>query len=258
MNSSARLQAAPHEVWQRPFVKVHQSWCDGFVLELRLKDVPGRVIGERLAEVERHCAETDETPSEAFGDPTDYATRIHEDSSPERVSGVWTMAAVSSAQVLALLVGTAAVPVWARGEQLTYNLGQIVCLALTLLLLLSLPSLLGPLLRHPWVFGLPLMTAIVLGAGGAALSARSDLPTVVQLPAPAVAVGLFVAVLVLAWIEYRELAGDAEDELVTSPLSATPGQPQTREGRGRRITLLLASLIPVAYLALATFGWLFA
>ena len=256
MNTSAPVQPLPQEVWQRPFVKAHRKWCDDFVVELRLRDVSGPVIGERLGEVERHCAEAGETPSEAFGDPTDYATRIDEDTSPDRVSGVWKIAALSSAQALAMLVGTTAVPAWARGESLTYNAVQLICLGAVLLLLLSLPLLLRPLLRHPWAFGLPLIAAVLLGVGGAALTGQSDLPPVLQLPAPAVAVGLLLVILVLAWAEYRELASDGENDLVISPLTPAPGLADTTSRRGRWTAVLPAGLIPATYLVLATVTWL--
>src|SRR5690625_6856245 len=66
---------ASQDAWRRPFVKQHQQWCDDFVLELRMRDVPGAVIGDHLAEVEAHCVEGGESPAEAFGPATDYARR---------------------------------------------------------------------------------------------------------------------------------------------------------------------------------------
>lgn len=246
-----------HEVWQRPFVKAHRQWCEDFVVELRLRDVPGPEIGERLAEVEGHCAETGETPEQSFGDPTGYARRIDEESSPERVTGVWKVAALSSAQVLAMLVGTAAVGAWASGARLTLNVVQVGCLVLCLLVLLSLPLLLRLLVRRPWAVGLPLVAAVSLGGVGLAVSGRFDLPAVLDLPAPAVAIGLFVAVLVLAWLEYRELARDAAGDLVTSPL--TPAPDVAASGPRRRLAALLpACLIPAVHLALAAVTWILA
>lgn len=257
MSSSLPSRPFSQAVWERPFVKTHDAWCGDFVLELRLRDVPGPVIGDRLAEVETHCTETGETPSDAFGDPTDYAARLDHDSAPERVQGAWTVtAAGAAAQVLAMLVGTSAVPAWARGEPLTYNVGQVACLGLFLLVLLSLPLLLRPMLRHPWTIGGPLFAVVFLGVGAAALSSRADLPTVAQLPAPVVAIGLFVAVLVLAWFEYRELAREIEGNLVTSPLDTPTGQPAATARHRRWGTIAPACLVPAAYLAFAALGWL--
>jgi hypothetical protein len=257
-SSTSPRPTTTQEVWERPFVKTHDAWCGDFVLELRLRDVPGPVIGDRLAEVEGHCAETGEAPAEAFGDPTDYAARLDHDSAPDRQQGVWTVTAAAAAQVLAMLVGTSAVPAWARGEALTYNLGQVVCLGLVVLVLLSLPLLLRPMLRRPWTIGGPLVAVVLLGAGSAALSGRADLPTVAQPPAPAVVVGLFVAVLVLAWVSYRALVRDAGDDLVTSPLNAPTGQPTATSGHRRRAAIVSACLVPVAYLAFTALGWLVA
>lgn len=248
--------ASTHEVWDRPFVKTHDAWCDAFVLELRLRDVPGPVIGDRLAEVEGHCTETGETPSAAFGDPADYAARLHHDSAPDGVQGVWTVTATAATQVLATLVGTSAVPAWAREQPLTYNLGQVACLGLVLLVLLSLPLTLRPVLRHPWTIGAPLAAVVVLGGGGAALSGRTDLPTIAQVPAPGVAVGLFLVVLVLAWVEYRTLARDADGDLVTSPLATPTGQPAATGGRGRRTAIAAACVLPAVYPVLAAVGWI--
>lgn len=256
MTSPTPARSQSQQVWERPFVKAHEKWCGDFVLELRLRDVPGPVIGERLAEVEGHCAETGETPCEAFGAPTDYAARMDQDSAPERTSGVWTVSAAASAQVLAMLVGTSAVSAWARGQALTYNFFQVLSVALTLLVLLSLLLLLRPMVRHPWSVAVPLVTVVLLGAGGGALSARADLPTIAQLPAPGIAVALFMTVLALAWVQYRHLARDADSDLVTSPLAATSGQSTAMGERGRWVALATAALIPAAYLTLAAITWL--
>jgi len=52
------------------------SWCDDLLLCLRAREVPGARIGEVLAEVQSHVAETGEAPQEAFGSPRDYADQV--------------------------------------------------------------------------------------------------------------------------------------------------------------------------------------
>lgn len=52
---------------------VDHDWVQSFVLEQRLLDVPGTRIGDSLAVVESHVAETGESARTAFGDPVDYA-----------------------------------------------------------------------------------------------------------------------------------------------------------------------------------------
>ncbi|WP_456600262.1 hypothetical protein [Blastococcus sp. SYSU DS0616] len=53
-----------------------QAWHDALLLRLRMRDVPGARIGEVLAEVQSHVAETGEHPREAFGPAAEYADRV--------------------------------------------------------------------------------------------------------------------------------------------------------------------------------------
>jgi len=53
-----------------------QTWCEDLLLALRVRDVPGTCIGEVLAEVQSHVAETGESPREAFGTPREYADQV--------------------------------------------------------------------------------------------------------------------------------------------------------------------------------------
>jgi hypothetical protein len=55
-----------------------QAWSDDLLLALRLRDVPGARIGEVLAEVQSHVAETGEDPRQAFGEADEYADRVAE------------------------------------------------------------------------------------------------------------------------------------------------------------------------------------
>ncbi|GIG40762.1 HAAS signaling domain-containing protein [Cellulomonas phragmiteti] len=55
---------------------VDAAWVDDFVVELRLRDVPGDVIGDALTEVESHVVDAGTTAEEAFGDPARYAATL--------------------------------------------------------------------------------------------------------------------------------------------------------------------------------------
>ena len=52
------------------------SYIDQLTLELRRRDVPGTRIGEVIAEVEAHVAESGDRAAEAFGPPSEYAQRV--------------------------------------------------------------------------------------------------------------------------------------------------------------------------------------
>ncbi|WP_152192789.1 hypothetical protein [Georgenia satyanarayanai] len=248
------MESTTNEVWHRPFVKEHQQWCDDLVLELRLRDVPGPMIGDRLGEVEAHCAETGESPAEAFGDATQYARQL-ESGPPQRDTESCMTAVTSAGQALALLVGTAAVGPWARGEELSFNAVQLGALAVFVLVLLALPVLLGPLVRRPWSVGVPVLGLATLAAIGSAVGDRLDLPALLTLPPAAVTVGLFVVVLVIAVPKHRGLSRAVDDSRIPSPLA-----PASPESSARTVPhwapLVLSYLVPAAYVLLGAVIWL--
>ncbi len=61
---------------QNRLTRTDQTWCEDRLLALRARDVPGTRIGEVLAEVQSHLAETGEDPREAFGTPKEYAAQV--------------------------------------------------------------------------------------------------------------------------------------------------------------------------------------
>jgi hypothetical protein len=52
------------------------TYVNRLVLALRARNVPGERIGQVVAEVEAHVAESHETPVEAFGSADEYADRV--------------------------------------------------------------------------------------------------------------------------------------------------------------------------------------
>lgn len=245
------------QVWDRPFYKGHKSWCDDFVMELRLMDVPGDVIGDRLAEVEAHCAESGETPDEAFGEPVAYAKTVGAESPKESAGGLWATAALSVGQVLALLVGTRAAGAWAAGESVAYNAVQVLCLALAAAVLVILPVALRFLLQRPLLSGLPYFASFMALALGAVLAGELDLPALITAPAALVTVGLFVVTVVLGWVSYRNLS--SSQDLVTSPLSSgdqAGGARDAKTSGGRTMAIYVGSVLPVFYVLLSVVSWL--
>lgn len=243
------------EVWDRPFVKKHRTWCSDLVLELRLQGQPGPTIGDRLAEVEGHCAETGESPEEGFGSAREYARQLAAPGVSGQESGVWKITILAAVHALALVIGVAALTSWARDERVTYNAVQLLCLGLFLVLLLGLPKFLPAIVRHPLAFGGLLFVAI-LASVGATTAGGADLPVVLTLPAAAVAVVLFLVVLTFSYLEYRELSGSVDEELVTSPLAPSVPSAPSRSSRWMVLAPVLA--VPVTYCLLALFTFTFA
>jgi hypothetical protein len=108
-------------------------WRDVLLTELRLAEVPGQRIGEVLAEVDGFCADSGQTPQEAFGDPVAYAQALVAAHPPEIERGVRRYLVPTGqmfgtiAGVFALLNGVDAV---AGGERGMLTAGELVCIAL--------------------------------------------------------------------------------------------------------------------------------
>ena len=169
MTTAPDSLADEHEVWQRPFVRMHRRWCDDFILELRLRDVPGARIGDHLVEVESRCIETGTDPEEAFGE----AREVGAAEQPTRDGGTLRVTLISLTALVVFLTGNDATNRWARGEALSFNLVELVILGLLFTGVATLPFVLGPLLRRTWlgiVFfaGLFLLGALRAGRSAAA------------------------------------------------------------------------------------------
>lgn len=59
------------------------AYRQALITALRLKDVPGDRIGELVAEVESHVADTGEDPVEAFGPAAAYAASLTDEHRPD-------------------------------------------------------------------------------------------------------------------------------------------------------------------------------
>ena len=49
--------------------RLMDEWRDDLLIELRARAVPGRRIGELIAEVDAHCTDSGLDPAEDFGTP---------------------------------------------------------------------------------------------------------------------------------------------------------------------------------------------
>lgn len=180
--------------------KVDDAWREAFVLELRMREVAGTVIGEALAEVEAHCADSGQTPQEAFGDPVRYAAR--------RASGTAGPAALWRTALRAWWIQTAAI-VGAQGLWIgitgvldrgtaPIQLGDVltpVLLPPLLAVILAVTLRPGMGRRLPVMVAVAFVVAVGAGVGFGLLGPQ----VIAEVPAlPLVLVGA-VALLTAAW-----------------------------------------------------------
>lgn len=213
--------------------KDHQQWLDELALELRLRNVGGRQIGDAVATAREFLSDAHVPAEDAFGSPRTYAEELRllptgdDDDSLRRTV---LHAAVDVLGFLALAFAGGAA--W-RGERFDLDAGTAVLVATVLVLVLLTPRLLPTILRAaPWkifagAFGLLAFQVAVLFP--------LDDVDLVTLPAwPVAAFGLLVLTgsVVRAWTARDEL----EDPIV-EPLDEEPVA-----GRGLRAGQLFVML----------------
>jgi hypothetical protein len=134
-----------------------QTYVDRLVLALRMRDVPGERIGQVIAEVEAHVAESGEAPSEAFGSAEEYADRVSAALDQTAAPGyrralrgtliAWPLA-------LAAMLVTDGVAGLAFGNRVELTAGKLVLYALLPPAAAFLVQLVGRRERPSWLTGL--------------------------------------------------------------------------------------------------------
>lgn len=192
-------------------------WRDAFLLQLRLRDVSGAAIGDALAQVDAHCAESGDEPEQAFGEPVAYADSLAgllTRSRPTRPVQAAVLAAGTVVGANALLSGVDGA---AHAEPGVLTVGSLVVALVVAVLsgafVRAMPLLLGGGRRWP----LALLLAVGIGVGGAAPLLLPG--AVLRMPGGVLAL---VGVIVLAavwfpWLGGRRLDGGTTTDRVIDP-----------------------------------------
>ncbi len=107
-------------------------WRRALVMSLQTRGVPGDAIGDALAEVDVHCADSGEDPWQAFGNPFDYANRVLGEPPIPARADAWRVGlapGVMLAGVLCLMAGVAAI---SHGSTARLTVGDLVAIAVVL------------------------------------------------------------------------------------------------------------------------------
>lgn len=96
-----------------------EKYTYDLLVALRLREVPGDRIGEVIAEVESHVAETGEDPREAFGTPKEYAKTISPGKTNWFAPRLWALVAIGWIVGSTLSLSLIAI---AKGDETLYGL----------------------------------------------------------------------------------------------------------------------------------------
>lgn len=206
---------------------VDRAWASDFILEQRLLDVPGDRIGDALATIESHVADSGDSAQEAFGDATVYARELAAAAGVTPDSDRAGTGTVLSAVLglVGMLMTTQAFPAWLDGEEAEISLGFLVICGVAL-------AALGVFLARPTAFLRVVVERVWLAALvpfvvlGAAVAIGFLLPPVaVFVSAPSLFV---VGALLLGASALISWHDNPEADAVLAPGETAPLRPASR------------------------------
>ena len=202
---------------------ISKDWREDFIIAMRTQDASGEQIGDALATVDAHCAESGESAEEAFGDPTTYATTLVPEPAAGSGFGASFLVGVLMG-LLGLLIVPRAVDDWVTRTPFTVTIGDVVALAVVL----GLTSVVMALPRRvlPWLakvkysvaglLGVALMAVLVL----AMLFLTDVVAEFSWLVALVIGVGLLVASATSTWRDLSTGVEGRPDRLVVPAAAA--------------------------------------
>ncbi|WP_026817975.1 hypothetical protein [Arthrobacter castelli] len=204
--------------------RTDKKWLDNFALELRLHNVSGQDVGDALAHVESYCADSGETPVEAFGDPVEYAQRL--ELRPEESEGDLhrrlRYALPSLAGVIGLFVFLPAIRAAYRGGPVTINIWQIGFILLLAAIIIAAIANLGILVRNKWVLIAFAVAGPLCGVGFAISGTTAAGSPALVLPAlPVVIAAAVVLVAAALWGHLRDRNEDRDPIIRPTDTSTT-------------------------------------
>ena len=219
---------------------VDAAWADAFVIELRLRDVPGDVIGDVLTEVDSHVVDSGTSADDAFGDPVQYAAQVAESAArptPDSARETVPLALGGGALVVAVDGAVA----WAGGGTVDVTGGTVALVTSVVVAVLLLQRYGTPVLRYLvaasfwriWVWSTVVMGACV----GMALLLRPW--HLVELPAAPTTVA---AGTLLALVTVLELRTRTSVDPLLAPGADRAAADAAARRDARRLTLVTTAI----------------
>jgi uncharacterized membrane protein len=227
---------------------VDPDWTEALVLELRLRDVPGDVIGDVLTEIETHVLDSGTSAQDAFGDATRYAEQVAETAARPTPDDPRDMVpyALGAAGFVAALNGLGS---WVKSGTLTLTVGILAVVVVVAVTPFVLQRYGTPLLRF-LVTGSPLRASLVVMA--------PMVPTVVLVllgrawevaALPAAPVTLGGAAVALAAVVMARRRPTAEDPVVAPGGDREAALAAARRETGRLTLVTTGVQVTIAVLA---------
>ncbi|MFC4224802.1 hypothetical protein [Lysinibacter cavernae] len=216
--------------------RTNDKWLEAFILELRMQDVSGKVIGDAVASAQELLHDSGEQAYEMFGSPREYAASLAlpKRQAPEwnRHGGIWP----SMLGLLAFVVFNTSSTALLRGHDVMLTPVQVPLFAIPVMLVCTIPLYLGAIIRNRWI----LSAVLALGAFGAVfaslLTPKSPADAwLVIAPLPLVIIGGIGLIAVATWgtVMTRQ---EMSEHLIQDPITG-----KTAERRGESLTIRIVA-----------------
>lgn len=230
------------------------AWVDLFVIELRLRHVSGRAIGDAVATVRELLNDSGETAEEAFGTPREYADALGL-ASTKTASNRIRMLLVPVVSLIAFIFFSLALTRWFASEDLYFSPLQLVFLAVPVVLSIafSFPFYPRMLFRQEWMPALMMLVAAASGVLAAVVAPASPDEAWVTTPALPVILGCVAAMIILSIIGTIATLRSRDGEQIIAPLEALSDKDSQKGLRG--FTLFVNWLFPILTVVLFLMLW---
>jgi hypothetical protein len=230
------------------------TWIELFIIELRLRRVPGHAIGDAVASVRELVEDSGQSAEEAFGPARAYAASLDVPVMGAGERGMRTVL-LPVLGLFAFIVFSLAASALFAGDLILLSVAQILvlCVPLVLTLLFAFPFYPRAVMRQRW---LPVLLVLAAGAAGAVSallapsSAEEAWAVMPALPVLLIAAGVLVSLSVVASVSTMRSADADEIGDPRGGGGAASGQ------RGRRMFLVFVDwLFPLLALVMLGVTW---
>jgi hypothetical protein len=199
-----------------------RQWIEEFVVELRLRDVPGDAIGDAVATVREFLGDSGQSAIEAFGTPRAYAASLD---LPGRARSRLHLPTVarSLAGLLAFLVFTMAATSWLNGEQrFEISWRRLLMFGVVCALVVTLPRYLNVLLRHRWAMAAVVLAGLATGVFLSQAPSNGTVGSFVAMPSLFVVIVAGVVLVALSVVQSIAVLRGVGVDPVREPGSVRP------------------------------------
>ncbi|WP_336631365.1 MULTISPECIES: hypothetical protein [unclassified Microbacterium] len=219
------------------------TWIELFTLELRLRRVPGNVIGDAVASVREFLADSGQSAEEAFGPARAYAAALDLPARPPRSHAVRTVL-LPVLGLFAFLVFALASTAWFAGGEILLSVPQalLMCVPLLLTVMFAFPFYPRAVLRQRWVPAALVVVAGLVGAVSSLIAPSSAADAWLELAPLPVLIGTAMLMVTLSIVATVLTLRGGTDEIV-DPLPTA--EARTARGPGRRFLILVDWLFPI-------------